>query len=322
LVIVDRDQKTWERSGTEMATTVAQPATPPAGEVTPRRLREWAPWIWVAPAIIVVSVFLLYPVLNTLWLSLFNADSTSFVGLRNYGQLFNGDLLLAVRNNLIWLVLATAFTVAFGLIIAVLVDRVRIEAIAKAAIFIPMAISFVGAGVIWKFVYQFAPKGETQIGLLNAVLTRFGFAPQAWLITPAVNNLALIAVYVWMWTGFCMVILSAALKGVPADILEAARVDGANELQIFFRVIVPVIAPTIAVVTTVMIVNVLKIFDIVYVMTGGNFNTSVIAFAYYQQEFTFQNFGRASALAVLLLLAIVPVMLYNVRRFRAQEAQR
>jgi alpha-glucoside transport system permease protein len=314
--------KPWERSGTKMATTVAQPATPPAGEVTPRRLSEWAPWIWVAPAIIVVSVFLFYPVLNTLWLSFLNADSSRFVGLSNYGHLFNGDLLLAVRNNLIWLVLATAFTVALGLIIAVLVDRVRIEAAAKAAVFIPMAISFVGAGVIWKFIYQFAPKGETQIGLLNAVLTRFGFAPQAWLINQGVNNLALIAVYVWMWTGFCMVILSAALKGVPAEVLEAARVDGANELQIFYRVIAPMIAPTIAVVTTVMIVNVLKIFDIVYVMTGGNFNTSVVAMAFYQQEFTFNNFGNARALAVLLLLAIIPVMVYNVRRFRAQEAQR
>jgi alpha-glucoside transport system permease protein len=301
---------------------VALPTTP-ADELSPRRLRDWAPWIWVAPAIIIVSVFLLYPVLNTLWLSLFNADSTVFVGLRNYGNLITDPgLLLAVRNNLLWLVLATAFTVALGLVIAVLVDRVRIESIAKAAIFIPMAISFVGAGVIWKFVYQFAPKGETQIGLLNALITRFGGSPQAWLVNESLNNLALIAVYVWMWTGFCMVILSAALKGVPADILEAARVDGANEFQIFFRVIVPMIAPTIAVVTTVMIVNVLKIFDIVYVMTGGNFNTNVIAMAYYQQEFTFNNFGTASALAVLLLLAIVPVMLYNVRRFRAQEAQR
>jgi alpha-glucoside transport system permease protein len=306
-----------------MATTVARPATPPAGETTPRRLRDWAPWVWTAPAIIVVSVFLLYPVLNTLWLSLFNADSTQFVGLRNYGRLFTDpSLLISVRNNLLWLVLATAFTVGLGLIIAVLVDRVRIESIAKSAVFIPMAISFVGAGVIWKFVYQYAPQGEVQIGLLNAILTRFGAAPQAWLVNEALNNFALIAVYVWMWTGFCMIILSAALKGVPTDVLEAARVDGANEFQIFLRVIVPMIAPTIAVVTTVMIVNVLKIFDIVYVMTGGNFNTSVIAHAYYQQEFTFNNFGTASALAVLLLLAIVPVMVYNVRRFRAQEAQR
>jgi alpha-glucoside transport system permease protein len=305
-----------------MTSTVARPAAP-ADRPTPRRLRDWAPWVWVAPAIIIVCVFLLYPVLNTLWLSLFNADSSQFVGLRNYGNLFtNPDLLIAVRNNLLWLVLGTTLTVALGLVIAVLVDRVRIESAAKAAIFIPMAISFVGAGVIWKFVYQFAPQGETQIGLLNAILTRFGLPPQAWLINQSLNNFALIAVYVWMWTGFCMVILSAALKGVPVDILEAARVDGANELQIFFRVIVPMIAPTIAVVTTVMIVNVLKIFDIVYVMTGGNFNTNVIAHAYYQQEFTFNNFGTASALAVLLMLTIVPVMLYNIRRFRAQEAQR
>jgi alpha-glucoside transport system permease protein len=158
--------------------------------------------------------------------------------------------------------------------------------------------------------------------LLNALVTRIGLAPQAWLIDERINNLALIAVYVWMWTGFCMVILSAALKGVPTDVIEAARMDGASELNIFFRVIVPMISPTIAVVATTMVINVLKIFDIVYVMTGGNFNTSVVAYEYYRQAFNFNDFGISSALAVVLLLAVIPIIYFNVRRFRAQEAER
>lgn len=280
-------------------------------------------WLWVGPAIIFVGVFLVYPVLYTIWLSLQNSDSSRFVGLQNYAKIFSDSAMLEVlRNNILWIVLGTVFTVALGLIIAEIVDRVKIEVIAKSAIFIPMAISFVGAGVIWLFVYQYAPTGQTQVGLLNAILTRFGLPPQAWLINPAINNFALIAVYIWMWTGFCMVLLSAALKGVPADILEAARVDGANEFSIFLRIIVPMITPTIVVVATTMVINLLKIFDIVYVMTGGNFGTNVIGMAYYQQAFSFNNYGIAAGLAVVLLIAIIPIMLYNIRQFRAQEARR
>ncbi|MGH2486789.1 MAG: carbohydrate ABC transporter permease, partial [Ktedonobacterales bacterium] len=223
-----------------------------------------------------------------------------------------------LRNNLLWLVVGTAATVFLGLIIAVLVDRVRIESVAKAAIFIPMAISFVGAGVIWKFVYEYAPTGQTQTGLLNAFVTRLGLPPNAWLVDTRVNNFAIIAIYVWMWTGFCMVILSAALKSVPSEILEAARVDGAGELAIFRRIIVPMIMPTIVVVATTMVINVLKIFDIVYVTTGGDFKTNVVAVAYYQELFNFNNYGVGSALAVILLVAIIPIMYFNIRRFRAE----
>jgi len=306
-----------------MAITVArepsaQGKRPPFGVKTREALIAA---IWIAPAVAFVVVFLLYPVISTLWTSLFNFDSTEFVGLANFQKIFTSPgTLIVLRNNLIWLVLGTMATVALGLIIAVLVDRVRIESAAKAAIFIPMAISFVGAGVIWKFVYDYNAGGN-QIGLLNAFITRLGFQPQAWLVGPG-NNIALIVVYVWMWTGFCMVILSAALKGVPTDILEAARVDGAGELSIFFRIIVPMISPTIAVVATTMIINLLKIFDIVYVMTGGNFNTSVVAVEFYNQILIFNDNGISSALAVVLLVAIVPIMIYNIRRFRIQEAQR
>jgi alpha-glucoside transport system permease protein len=298
-----------------------------AHSVPPRKplnLRDLiVPWLWIGPAVIFVLVFLVYPVLNTLWLSLQNADSSQFIGLRNFARIFTDSAMLDVlRNNLLWIVLGTAATVALGLLIAVLVDRVRFEGAAKAAIFIPMAISFVGAGVIWKFVYNYDAPGQPQIGLLNAILTRLGGQPQAWLINPGINNLALIAVYVWMWTGFCMVILSAALKGVPAEILEAARVDGANAVAIFFRIIVPMISPTIAVVATTMVINLLKIFDIIYVMTGGNFGTNVVAVEYYNRLFTFNDFGTSSALAVILLIAIVPIMIFNIRRFRQQEAER
>jgi alpha-glucoside transport system permease protein len=278
-------------------------------------------WLWIGPAVAFVVIFLLYPVVDTIRTSFLNFDSSEFVGFDNYRLIFtNRNMLIVLRNNLIWLVLGTILTVTLGLIIAVLVDRVRIESIAKAAIFIPMAISFVGAGVIWKFVYDYAASGQ-QIGLLNAIITRFGGQPQAWLIGGG-NNLALIIVYVWMWTGFCMVILSAALKGVPTDVLEAARVDGASEIAIFFRIIVPMISPTIAVVATTMVINLLKIFDIIYVMTGGNFNTNVIALEFYNQLLIFNDSGVSSALAIVLLVAIVPIMIVNIRRFRIQEAQR
>jgi alpha-glucoside transport system permease protein len=292
-----------------------------------RRPTHWlgrlVPWVWIAPALLFIIIFLLYPVVHTLYLSFFNFDSSRFAGLANYGRIFtDSSMLEVIKNNLLWLVLGTTATVALGLVFAVLVDRVRMEGLAKAIIFVPMAISFVGAAVIWKFVYEYSSPGQPQIGLLNALITAFGAQPQAWLISPAIDNFALIAVYVWMWTGFCLVILSAALKGVPTEILEAARVDGASELAIFFRVIVPMISPTIAVVATTMVINLLKIFDVVYVMTGGDFGTNVVAVAYYQQLFTFNNFGISSALAVLLLVVIIPIMVYNIGRFRAQEAQR
>lgn len=304
-----------------MATTTIQGQSDQKTEGTApnTRISKLSPWLWVLPAVVIVGVLLLYPVVYTVWLSLLDPSSTEFVGLDNYRLIFTNKAFLEVlRNNVVWLVLGTALTVFLGLIIAVLVDRTRIESVAKAAIFIPMAISFVGAGVIWGFVYAY----NQNIGLLNAIVTTFGRQPVAWLINSPGNNIALIIVYVWIWTGFCMVILSAALKSIPADILEAARVDGASEISIFFRVIVPLISPTIAVVATTMVINLLKLFDIIYVMTGGNYGTNVVALEYYRQAFNFNDFGISSALAVLLLLAIIPIMVVNIRRFREQEARR
>jgi alpha-glucoside transport system permease protein len=270
-----------------------------------------------------MGVFFIWPFISTVWLSLWNSDTTVFVGLRNYGLIFsNPNLLIVLRNNLLWLVIATTLTVGLGLIVAVLVDRVRIESIIKSALFIPMAISFVGAGVIWRFMYIYEPANQPQIGLLNAFISLFHIPPQAWTINESINNLMLIIVYVWMWTGFSMVIISAALKGIPDEVIEAAKMDGASRLTMFWRITIPMIAPTLTVVTITMIINILKIFDVVYVMTGGNYNTSVVAMEFYNQLFQFNNYGLGSAFAVLLTIVILPVMYINIRRLRAEEGTR
>jgi len=286
------------------------------------------PWLFIAPALLLVTFFLVYPSVHTTVLSFFgrpySARAEGFVGLENYQHFFaDKNMLTAFRNNVLWVVILTTFTVSFGLIFAVLLDRVRYEKIVKSIVFIPMAISMVGASVIWKFVYAFRPAGAPQIGILNAIVTALGGQPLGWLIErPWINNLCLIIVGIWIWTGFCMVILSAAYKNIPKELLEAARIDGATEWQVFWRVILPLLKPTVAVVTTTMIVFVLKIFDIVYVMTNGNFSTEVVANRMYKEMFSFFRYGRASAIAVILLLLIIPVMLLNIRRFREQEAIR
>ncbi len=282
------------------------------------------PWLYISPTLLILLVYLVYPTVNTFYLSFFDKRSENFVGLANYVWLFTSKAMrIAFRNNLLWLVVFTTLTVSLGLVLAVMLDRVRYESVAKSVIFLPMAISFVGAGVIWRFMYAFRPPDAPQIGLLNAILVGvFGRDPVGWLVNRSVNNFALIVAGVWIWTGFCMVILSAAYKSIPRDIIEAARVDGANEWQIFWRITVPLMKPTLAVVTTTMIINVLKVFDIVYVMTFGEFGTEVLANRMYKEMFQFRHFGRASAIAVILLLAIVPVMLVNIRRFQEQEAIR
>lgn len=289
-------------------------------KVFKKKVDIW-PWAYLAPALLILGFFLVYPIVNTIYLSFLDAKSEIFVGLSNYIFAFTRKpMLIAFRNNLLWLVLFTLFTVSLGLIFAVIFDRVRYESVVKSIIFLPMAISFVGAGVIWKFVYSYRPAGVAQIGVLNAILSNFkNFEPVGWLVNKGTNNFALIFVGIWIWVGFCMVILSASYKGIPKELLEAARVDGANEIQVFWRIIIPMMKPTIAVVTTTMIINVLKVFDVVYVMTNGQFDTEVIANRMYKEMFQFHNFGRASAIAVILLLVIIPMMIINVRRFRRQE---
>jgi alpha-glucoside transport system permease protein len=292
----------------------------------PERLKaSLRPWLWLLPALLFLGVFLIYPTIGTIIRSFQDKIGTAFVGLNNYAWFFGTDeALVALRNNVIWLVLLPLITVGFGLLIAVLVDRVRYESIAKSVIFVPLAISMVAAGVIWKFMYAYKSPGEAQVGTVNGVLTTFGGSPVPWILndTLALNTIALIVVMAWMWTGFAMVIISAALKGISAELLEAARVDGATELQVFRRIVFPLLLPTIAVVSTTVIITALKAFDIVYVMTGGQNDTNVIAHLMYQEMFSFSDFGRASALAVILLIAIIPIMIFNISRFRAQEAIR
>jgi alpha-glucoside transport system permease protein len=282
------------------------------------------PWLWTAPGFFFLSVFLIYPTLKTIDLSFFGPDSATFVGLANYVPIFTeAATQTALRNNGLWLVLFTLLTVSLGLLMAVLTDRVRYEAIAKSVVFLPMAVSFTAASVIWKFVFDYRPAGTAQTGTLNALLTLIpGFQPQAWLISSPLNSVLLIIASVWVWTGFCMVVLSAALKGISAELLDAARVDGASEWQVFWRVIFPLLGSTVAVVTTIMIVFALKTFDVVYVMTSGNYSTQIIAVSQYQQMFTNRDFGKASAIGVVLLVAILPVLAFNLRRFREQEAVR
>ncbi len=293
------------------------------GVVRERSRARVRPWLWVAPAMLFLIVFLIYPTFNTIVISLQDRAGQAFVGLANYEYFFSSsDTLVSLRNSILWVAFMTAGVVGLGLLIAILVDRVRYESTAKSVIFVPLAISFVAASIIWTFMYQFRAPGTTQTGTLNALIGLIGAGPEAFIQTAPFNNLFLIVVGIWMWTGFAMVILSAGLKGISTELLEAARVDGANEWQVFRQIILPLLLPTIFVVGTTIVITALKSFDIVYTMTSGNFDTDVIAHRMYQEMFIVGHFGRASAVAIVLLIAIVPFMALNIRRFREQEAIR
>jgi alpha-glucoside transport system permease protein len=285
------------------------------------------PWFWLAPAFGFLGLFLIYPTVRTIIRSFYskNDRNAKFVGFDNYKWFFTNDgARSALVNNVLWVVLLTFFTVGLGLAIAVLVDRVRYEAWAKSIIFLPLAISMVAAGVIWKFMYDYKAPGTAQTGTLNATIGTVGLGPVAWLQSPELRltTFALIAIMIWIWTGFAMVIISAALKGIDGELLEAARIDGAGEWMVFRRIIFPLLGPTLAVVSTTMVITSLKTFDIVYTLTSGNYQTDVIANLMIKEMFLFNDFGRASAVAVVLLLAIVPIMGFNIRQFRSQEALR
>ena len=293
-------------------------------ERLPDRLQGWArPYFWALPAVGFATIFMVYPMVRTVIISFRNNDDTDWIGLANYKYFFTfPDTLTALRNSVAWLVFYTFFAVFLGLIIAILVDRVRYESLAKIAIFLPVPISAVAASIIWKFMFDYQPPGTTQTGTLNAVLATFGRDPVAWLITgPFVNNAALIFVGIWTAVGFCMVIISASLKAISSEVLEAARIDGATELQIVRLVVTPLLWPTITVVGTTMLINALKTFDIVYVMTNGAYDTDVIATRMFSQLQS-SHFGRAAAVGVVLFIAIVPLLIVNIRRFQQQEEQR
>lgn len=286
------------------------------------------PFLFIGPAMAILVWFLALPTGRTFYISLFDRNGPDlglFVGLQNYLAVFTErDMLEAFRNNIVfWILVATPLTVIFGLLVAVLADRSKFERLAKSMIFMPMAISFVGAGVIWNFIYEVKPIDSEQIGLLNAVVAFFGGVPKAWTANADIapfNNLFLVIIVVWLQAGFAMVLFSAALKGIPEEILEAARVDGATEVQLFFGIMIPYISSTIITVTTTIVIFTLKIFDVVWVMTGAQFGTGVIATQFYRQSFTARNAGYGAAIAIVLLVAVIPVMIYNLRQFRNSEA--
>ncbi|MGD9917867.1 MAG: carbohydrate ABC transporter permease [Paenirhodobacter sp.] len=298
---------------------------PPRGAHAGRnitRANRVRPWLFIGPALLFLGLYLVYPVFKSLWLSVLDSDGRHFVGLGNYEWLA-GDAKFreSILNNMLWLLVVPAASTFFGLLAAQVTDRIRWGNLAKSLIFMPMAISFVGAGVIWKFIYDFRAEGQDQIGLLNAIVTGFGHAPETWLTVPFWNNFFLMVVLIWIQTGFAMVILSAALRGIPEETLEAAILDGANPWQLFFLIKVPQIWGTIAVVWTTITITVLKVFDIVFVMTNGQWGTQVLANMMYDWMFRgAPDYGRGSAIAIVIMALVTPIMIWNIRNARKEMA--
>lgn len=281
------------------------------------------PWLFLGPALLLLGVYLVYPVFETIWLSFHDKDGENFVGLNNYIWAFkDSQFRQSIFNNLIWLLVVPAACTAMGLLIAVLTDRLWWGNLAKSLIFMPLAISFVGASVIWKFVYDYRGEGQEQIGILNAIVEYFGGSPQVWIALPFWNNFFLMAILIWIQTGFATVILAAALRGIPEDTLEAAVIDGAGPFKIFTRIMVPQIMGTIIVVWTTITVLVLKVFDIVLTMTNGQWDTQVLANLMFDWMFRGGgDFGRGAAIAIVIMLAVLPIMIWNIRQANAEGSQ-
>ena len=294
-----------------------------AGRFGGRRGDRIVAYSYLAPTLLMLLVGLVYPGIRTIYQSFFDAAGSAFIGLDNYGTIFtDSDQLTVLRNTVFWVVVTPFVATGVGLLYAILVDKARLESFAKALIFLPMAISFVGASIIWKFVYEFRPDQANvkQIGLLNQVLVWVGGSPQQWLVDSPLNTFLLIVVMIWIQAGFAMTVLSAAIKAIPEDIIEAARLDGVGPWGMFRFVTLPAIRPAVVVVLTTIGIGTLKVFDIVRTMTGGNFDTSVIANEFYSQSFRSDNQGLGSALAVLLFVLVIPIVAYNIRQIRSSEA--
>jgi alpha-glucoside transport system permease protein len=281
------------------------------------------PWLFLAPALILLTLYLIYPVFQTIWLSFHDKGGDNFVGTANYKWAFNDtQFRQSIFNNLFWLLVVPAACTLFGLIIAVLTDRIWWGNLARSLIFLPLAISFVGASVIWKFVYDYREKGQEQIGILNSIVEWFGGDPQVWISLPFWNNFFLMIILIWIQTGFATVILGAALRGIPEDTLEAANIDGAGPFKIFYRIMVPQIMGTIIVVWTTITVLVLKVFDIVLTMTNGQWNTQVLANLMFDWMFRGGgDFGRGAAIALVIMLAVLPIMVWNIRQANAERSE-
>lgn len=280
--------------------------------------------VFLAPAALLLLIGLIYPSIRTLILSFMNASSTEFVGFDNYTWAFTiPEIRIVLRNTLIWTLLVPIFSTALGLAIAYMTDRMKRAAVIKSLIFMPMAISFVGAGIIWRFVYAYEPNlKRPEIGLLSSIWRAMEWEPRNWLLEAPLNTLLLIIVMVWIQTGFAMVVLSAAMKNIPDEIIEASLLDGTSNFRRFTRITIPMIRATIVVVLTTITIGTLKVFDIVRTMTGGNFQTNVIANEMYTQSFRQMNYGTGSALAIILFVAIVPIIIYNVRQLRLERTER
>jgi len=281
-----------------------------------RRVR---PWVWLFGPVVLIALVLLYPFVSTVITSFMNANATQGVGFANFVWAFQGTMLDVIGNNILWLIAFPIGTLILALIAAVLFDKVKYERAAMTLVIMPTAISFTAGSVIWTQMYSYQPPGSTQIGTINALITLIpGVQPVPWLQTPFVNNLALIFIAVWLGLGVAVLILSAAVKGISPELVEAARLDGAGEWRVFRSVTFPSIAPAVLVVVTTEVIAALKVFDIVYVMTNGNYNTDVIANQMYNELFTVNDLGKASAIAVILLVAALPIVFINIHQFRAE----
>jgi alpha-glucoside transport system permease protein len=297
----------------------------------PERIkRKVEPYVFIGPVLVLIGLFVIWPTLQSIRLSFMEEEidgSTTWVGFQNFKDLFAEDYFASMLiNNLMWIAIVPILTVSLGLAIAQLANNVgpRQEKVLKSIFFMPMTISFVSAAVIWRYIYAYSPEGGEQIGLFNAIWTALGGEPQTWFQIEAFkfNNILLMIILIWLSAGYAMVLLSAAIKSVPEDTLEAGRVDGASTGQIFFKIILPQIWPTAIAVFITVLIGAMKVFDIVLAMTGGNYNTTVLAQTFYLEYFIYGNTGKAMAAVVLLILAIVPVMVYQVRHYRKFEAAR
>jgi alpha-glucoside transport system permease protein len=295
------------------------------GSRTSVKAQEWLKYlVFLVPALLLLAIGLIYPSIRTLIMSFMDKESENFVGLDNFIWAFTiPEINTVLVNTLIWTLTVPIISTVLGLAIAYMTDRMKRPGVIKSLIFMPMAISFVGAGVIWKFVYNFQPREDKpDIGLLSAIFKAIGLTPPNWLLEAPLNTYLLIVVMIWIQTGFAMVVLSAALKNVPDEIVEAAMLDGATAFKRFYLVSVPMIRATIVVVLTTIMIGTLKVFDIVRTMTGGNFQTNVIANEMYSQSFRQMNYGQGSALAIILFVAIIPIIVYNIRQLRLERTER
>ena len=291
-----------------------------AGKVNGRASRPIATFIFLGPAVLLLFVGLVVPAIKTILFSFKDASSIKYVGIRNYQWIIhNPEMHKVIWNTLLWILITPFATTALGLLLAIMLNRMKRESLPKSLLFMPMAISFVGASIIWQFVYNYAPEGQPQTGLLSAIARTLGFTPPNWILNQPLNTFLLMIIFIWVETGFAMVILSAAIKGVPDDIMEASALDGATGWRLFKGITFPLVRPTFIVVFATMVVTSLKLFDIVRTVTGGNFGTSVISNEMYSQIFVRFDTGRGSALAVILFVLVTPILIYNIRNLRRER---